>query len=294
MTVSARPTVRCRAPAKVNLTLAVRGRLPDGFHEIESWVVQIQWFDHLVLGDADALSLVVSGGGPDVPTDASNIVWRAAVAMARAAGCQPKVDILLEKEIPTRSGLGGGSSDAAATLLGLNRLWRLDWPVERLAPIAAELGSDVSAFLRCSQAVIRGRGERVEYIPSRWRGWLALIVPRYPLSTADVYARWDAAAGGTPASATDGREPWTGPCEHGVMLAGRLFNDLEAAAFAAEPRLGLLHAALNGLGGRPARMTGSGSCLFALFDTASEAQNWRQAAERMLRDGERVVVVETM
>jgi 4-diphosphocytidyl-2-C-methyl-D-erythritol kinase len=200
------------------------------------------------------------------------------------------VAIELEKHIPTGAGLGGGSSDAAATLLGLNSLWRLDRPVERLMPIAAQLGSDVPMFLEPGSAVIRGRGERVERLKAGWQGWLALVVPSYGVSTASVYARW---AGPRPRQAAP-RRPWERLPGDAEELSPLLFNDLEDAAFAGEPRLGRLHAALDGLAGRPVRMTGSGSCLFALFDSREEARNWRREALPRLDQGDRILVAATV
>jgi len=266
--------IRCRAPGKVNLSLAVLGRRPDGFHEIESWVVQFDWCDRLSLAPADRFSLRVSGRAEDVPVDEANLAWQAAAAMAEAAGRRPDVSVSLEKAIPSGAGLGGGSSDAAAVLLGLNKLWRLDWPVERLAPIAAALGSDVPLFLTAGSAVIRGRGERIERADCPWQGWLVLVVPPFSLSTAAVYAAWSRGPEVRPTP----RQPWTTAYVNSEALMRALFNDLERPAFAVEPRLAKLHAALDGLDGRPVRMTGSGSALFSAFDHEVMAEAWRDTA----------------
>jgi 4-diphosphocytidyl-2-C-methyl-D-erythritol kinase len=282
--------LECFAPAKVNLTLAVLGRRPDGYHELESWVVMVRWHDQLVFTERAGMSLVITGETAGVPADESNLVWRAATALARAAGRQPDVAIMLRKEIPVGAGLGGGSSDAAATLLGLNTFWASDWPVERLKPIAAELGSDVPLFLEPGSAIIRGRGEQVERLTDGWKGWLVLVVPRYPVSTPEVYRRWSA---GPPPLSVE-RRPWRSCAARSNELAPRLFNDLEGAAFDVEPRLRALHGRLDGLGGRPVRMTGSGSCLYAVFDEEVEARAWSRAALEHVNDGEQVRVVETV
>lgn len=285
-----RQVVRRSAAAKVNLTLSVLGRRPDGFHEIESWVVPVGLSDELTFAPATALSLVLRGGASGAPADASNLVWRAAAALAAAAGRQPDVEIELEKRIPVGAGLGGGSSDAAATLLGLNALWGLNWPVGRLVPIAARLGSDVPLFLQPGPAVIRGRGERVQRLVTSWKGWLVLVVPSYGVSTAEVYRRWRARAQPRPTR----RAAWSRSSWRAAELSSQLFNDLEEEAFACEPRLARLHANLDGLAGRRVRMTGSGSCLFAIFDSQAEAEDWKRQASARPDEGETMAVVRTM
>ena len=278
MDTMTRQTIRCRAPGKVNLTLAVLGRREDGFHELESWVVPIDWYDRLQFCQADALLLRVEGEAAGVPSGPDNLVWRATEALARAAGREPSVAITLEKVIPAGTGLGGGSSDVAATLLGLNRLWELGWSAEQLLPVAEGLGSDVPLFLTGQSAIMRGRGERIEPMHAAWHGWLVLVVPSFRLSTAAVYREWSIAGPTARASA----RPWTVlPCPSGALLA-RLFNDLEPAAFRVEPKLALLHTAIDGLQGRPVRMTGSGTALFTLFDDQREAERWRSAAAALL------------
>jgi 4-diphosphocytidyl-2-C-methyl-D-erythritol kinase len=287
---TAEQVVRRRAAAKVNLTLAVHSRRPDGFHEIESWTVPVGLFDELVFKPAAGLTLTVGGNHSNVPAGHSNLACRAAAALARSGDRKAAVAIELVKRIPTGAGLGGGSSDAAATLLGLNTLWRLDWPVERLMPIAARLGSDVPMFLEPGPVVIRGRGELVEPLRDGWHGWLALVAPSYGISTASVYERW---AGPRPRPMEQQR-PWERLPSDARELSALLFNDLEDAAFAGEPRLGRLHAALSGLGGRSVRMTGSGSCLFAIFDSPEEAGDWRREALPRLDQGDRILLAPTI
>lgn len=282
------------APAKANLTLAVLGRRPDGYHDIESWVVMLGWYDRLTFRESTGLSLTVDGRQDGLPAAESNLVWRAAVALAKAAGLEAKAAIGLEKDIPIGAGLGGGSSDAAATLLGLTRLWRLAWPVERLLPVAAELGSDVPVFLRPGAAVIRGRGEDVERLSTGWQGWLAVILPPYPVATAAVYERWTIGGFAACAKPPAERRPWRRGSMGGRELAALLFNDLEGPAFAVEPRLQGLHGLLDGLDGRRVRMTGSGSALFTVFDTEAEALAWSRRAGEQLGGQAEVRVVPTV
>ncbi len=282
--------VRRRAAAKVNLTLAVHRRRPDGFHEIESWTVPVGLFDELVFKPAAGLTLTIRGNPSNVPDGPSNLACRAAEALAGSVDQEASAAIELVKHIPTGAGLGGGSSDAAATLLGLNALWRLDWPAQRLMPIAARLGSDVPMFLQPGPTLIRGRGERVEPLRDGWEGWIALVVPSYGISTASVYKRW---AGPRPRP-IEQQHPWKRLPGDARGLSALLFNDLEDAAFATQPRLGRLHATLDGLDGRSVHMTGSGSCLFAIFDSPEEAGDWRREALPRLDQGDRILLAPTI
>lgn len=289
MRVTALPTLVCPAPAKVNLTLMVGTKRPDGFHELESWVTPIGLADRVELRLSDAWSLRVEGAGDAVPADDRNLVWRAARALADAAGRPCAASIRLFKRIPAGSGLGGGSSDAAATLAGLNRLWELRWPVARLADLAAVIGSDVPLFLAGGPVVMCGRGDIVQPGVAGFSGWMAIVVPPYSCATGEVYAAF--ARGGAPA--TRRRDtPWLDGPAPAAALMPRLFNQLEPAAFTVQPRLGELHARLDGLSGRVVRMTGSGSALFTLFDRREEAEAWRAAALGSVETGTEVLVVE--
>lgn len=265
-------TVCLRAAAKVNLTLHVLGRRPDGYHDIVSWVAPINLFDTLTVRTSSA-GLSCRCDMPDLPLDDGNLVVRAVRLAAETAGRTADVEIDLHKRIPISAGLGGGSSDAAATLRALARLWRLDWPMARLQDLAARLGSDVPLFLAGGQCIVRGRGEIVEPVEQPWRGYCVLLIPPFGVSTQRAYAAF------SPSVARSTQEK---PTELAALPAARLrprlFNDLEPAAFRVEPRLAALHAAVDGLEGVPVRVTGSGSALFAIFDVRDEAGRWEQAA----------------
>lgn len=159
------PEIREFAPAKVNLTLRVGRARADGFHPLDSLVVFADWGDEIRVADSAAFLLSMSGepsrrlaGGSD------NLVMRAAIALQRAAGIDRAARIHLAKSIPVEAGLGGGSADAAATLRGLNRLWGLGWPLDRLAELALDLGSDVPACLYSTPLRMRGIGEWIELV----------------------------------------------------------------------------------------------------------------------------------
>ncbi len=183
------------AACKVNLALEVLGKRPDGYHELATVMQTIDLADRLVVEDADDLSMATTS--PDVPADGGNLALRAAAALREAAKVDRGVRVRLVKRIPVAAGLGGGSSDAAAVLLALNRLWGLRWPIDRLADVAVTLGMDVPFFLRGGVALGTGRGEKLARLEA---GALALVLvnPGEALSTAAVYGRV------TPAMYSDG------------------------------------------------------------------------------------------
>src|SRR5262245_14226699 len=194
-------TVAVSAPAKVNLFLKILGKRPDSYHELETLMVSVGLYDTLLLTDdpSGELHLTCRDGGPrrcgvpirEMPgAGPDNLVWRAAELLRRVTGTTRGARLELVKRIPVAAGLGGGSSDAAATLRGLNRLWDLGLSLPELQSLGAQLGSDVPFFLCTTPAAIcRGRGEIVEPLPLRARFWLVIARPSTGLSTADVYRR---------------------------------------------------------------------------------------------------------
>jgi len=178
-----------QAPAKVNRELRVGPRRPDGFHEILSRVVSIDLADSIEVEAAQELTLEVAGAA--IPADETNLVHRAAVLLAERLGVPPRARIRLRKNVPAGGGLGGGSSDAAATLLLLSRLWKAGLAESELSELAARLGSDVPYFLTGGEAQLSGRGEVVVPRMGGPSRELLLLVPPFPLSTAEVYASYD-------------------------------------------------------------------------------------------------------
>ena len=188
-----------RTPAKVNLALEILGKREDGYHEISTVLQAIDLFDRLTVEDAADLSLATTD--PALPVDDGNLVVRAARALGAAAGVRRGARIALDKRIPVAAGLGGGSSDAAATLVALNRLWGLRWSAGRLGELAVGLGMDVPFFLGRGRALATGRGERLEPLPGDGGYALVLTNPNFPLSTRESYGRvpagWRSEATGT-------------------------------------------------------------------------------------------------
>jgi 4-diphosphocytidyl-2-C-methyl-D-erythritol kinase len=255
------------AAAKVNLALEVLGRRADGYHEIVTVMQAVDLSDRIVLEAAEAFELRTTA--PGIPTDASNLALSAATRLRDAAGVHRGVRITLDKRIPVAAGLGGGSTDAAAVLLGLNRLWGLRWSLDRLAAVAVTLGMDVPFFLRGGVALATGRGEKLD----RMRGValaLVLINPRYASSTAEAYGRM------TPALYSDGRRAQAVAAALATRRAGRvagtLYNGLEAAVAPVQPQIGQMKAALMAAGALGALMSGSGPTVFGIARSLDHAR----------------------
>lgn len=266
------------APAKINLHLRVGPvDASTGFHPLMSWFCTISLFDTLTIEPADdAGKISLTCSDPALPCDERNLVVRAAVALQRVADPTRKargVQMQLEKRIPSGGGLGGGSSDAARTLLGINQMWNLNLSVDQLSGIAASLGSDVPFFLHAASAVCTSRGEIVRPIEKPRPKWVLLILPDYSISTPAVYRKFDELRLGESSSITN-QPDWQqwADLSAGPLLAG-LVNDLEAPAFALCPQLQTLHAEIQKQLSRIVRMSGSGSSLFSLFDDFAEAKS---------------------
>lgn len=255
------------AYAKINLALHVRERLPDGYHRIETLFAFCTGGDRLTAEPADTLSLTI--GGPfarGLPADETNLVLRAARALARATGITAGAAIHLDKRLPVASGIGGGSADAAAALRLLPRLWGVEVGDDLLHDIAASLGADVPACLASRAARGEGRGDRLRPAHVASGVPLLLVNPRVPLSTAAVFAGWDGMdRGALTDDPADGR------------------NDLQAPALALCPPIAVVLDALEAKAGATlVRMSGSGATCFALFDDslACDAADARIAALR--------------
>jgi len=255
------------APAKLNLYLHVVGRRADGLHLIESLMVLIDWCDTIHVEPRRDGLLRRHDTAATLPAD--DLSLRAARALQAASGTALGVDITVDKQVPWGAGLGGGSSDAASTLLALNRLWGLGWPLERLLPIGLALGADVPFFLAGSNALASGIGERllrVDVAPA----WFAVVKPAAALATGEVFARPEVAErvaaariAGFPEAvpgvdAEPGLRGETGP----RLAEGFGTNDLQAAAEALCPEVERAAASLRRTYGN-SRMTGSGSAVFA-------------------------------
>ena len=282
------------APAKVNLRLRIVGRRIDGYHLVDSIMVPVSLFDELHVEVAPRRGsirsqppITVTSDSETAPGGRSNLAYRAAAIYLAAAGRSLGVHINLVKRIPVGSGLGGGSSDAAAVLLVLNRILGSPLSTDSLCRLAAQLGADVPFFVHGRPARIRGIGEQVTPLQGDWSVPLVLCSDGQPLSTALVYSRvrLSSLTSEQPASSiprfVDGR----------TLISQVLANDLEKAAAEIHPGVLSLKAMLTDQGALAALMTGSGSAVFGVWP---DLRNARSAARRLRELGLWAEAVETL
>jgi 4-diphosphocytidyl-2-C-methyl-D-erythritol kinase len=266
-------TLSLSAPAKVNLFLDILGKREDGYHDLRSLVVPVSLADELVLEEMKKgveVSCTGEGlpaGSQDVlPEPSHNLAARAATLLRDCTGFSGGVRIRIRKHIPVGGGLGGGSADAAATLVGLNRLWKTGLTTERLMELGARLGSDIPAMV-CGRAVcMEGRGERVRPVICQWPDgvawWLVIANPGFHVATRDVYARFRT---GLTSSGETFRNAAFALERGDVGLASlSLHNSLEATVFAKYPLLKILAGRLKAAGALGVLLSGSGASVFAV------------------------------
>jgi 4-diphosphocytidyl-2-C-methyl-D-erythritol kinase len=254
-------TVTVRAPAKVNLHLAVGPRRLDGFHDLTTVFHAVGLFDEVTVRRAAGLTVVVEGeGAADVPVDDSNLAARAVRALADTTGSSPDVHVHIRKGIPVAGGCAGGSADAAAALVACDVLWGLGLARDELSELAAELGSDVPFSLHGGTALGTGRGERLTPVLGAGSYSWVLALAEGGLSTPQVYAELDRQRATGPVSlVSDPSEVLAALRSGSAELLGRaLANDLEPAALALRPELGRVLSAGAELGALGGLVSGSG------------------------------------
>jgi 4-diphosphocytidyl-2-C-methyl-D-erythritol kinase len=279
-------SIAVNAFAKINLSLRIGERRADGYHDVRTILQSIALADRLVCETRRGPFRFVCST-PSIPSDRSNLVWRAAQQLWTAAGHEGEprdTAIWLYKRIPTQAGLGGGSSDAAQTLLALRALWKLKVADKDLAAIAGGLGSDVPYFLGGGTALGLGRGEEIFPLAALPRWWVVLVFPPFGVATADAY-RWldEDRSRHEPSPSAETRclaNTWLG---HAVPLV----NDFEPPVIARYPVIGALIRTMESVGAVLAAMSGSGSTVFGIFTTAKAAEH---AAKRLARQGARVAL----
>ena len=260
----------CEAPAKINLYLAIKGKRPDGFHDLETRMVKITLADRLHLARLDS-GITVDCPESDLPTGEGNLVHRAAKSFFTALGTGGGVAIVLEKKVPIAAGLGGGSSDAAAVLRGLNTLYGLPFSVGQLVELARPLGADVPFFVDdCVVAWATGIGDKIQAEAVSPADWIVLVNPGFPVSTKWVYENFTLTTDGNPyilgREFVHGKDACVGP---GNLP---LYNELEAVTIRKYPELGRIKDALLADGAHGALMSGSGPTVFGLFEDEAQAQ----------------------
>lgn len=266
--------MKIRAPGKINLGLRIVGKRDDGYHLIDTIMVPVSLYDEIEITKGRKVSgakprsrrLIVTCDHPDVPGGEKNIVYQAADLIMRSGKIEQLVRIHIRKQIPLGAGLGGGSSDAAATMLGLNRLFHVGYSAKKLKALAISLGADVPFFIDRRPARARGIGERLSPIPSLPRVWVLIVYPGFSVSTAWAYGK-------LPVKLTKpiANTSITRLIEKPIDVGKLLVNDLEVVTLARYPRIGHLKAKLIAGGAEGALMSGSGSAVFGVFNSRKRA-----------------------
>ena len=287
--------IHLRAPAKLNLYLRVLARRPDGYHELETLLERIDLADELTLSPLPD-GLTVTCDEPTLPVDEGNLITQAARLLKPMARTRQGATIHLRKRIPIAAGLGGGSSDAAATLVGLNDLWQLGLDQATLMSLAAQLGSDVPFFL-CRQAfaIGRGRGEVCEPLPSAGHLIQVLVVPEARLSTRAIYASLRRRPGFSLTAPRASITMMLHALRNGSLseLAKGLWNDLEPEAIRRCPISALIQLRLREHGCVGTLVSGSGPAVFGLCRDLSQAQEVTEALRSHTPPAWRVEIVQT-
>jgi 4-diphosphocytidyl-2-C-methyl-D-erythritol kinase len=257
-----------KAPAKINLSLDVLRKREDGYHEVEMVMTMVDLADRLEMEELPRDTIIISSQAGYIPLDEKNLAFQAAKLIKERYSVKKGVYIHLDKRIPVSAGLAGGSTDAAATLRGLNRLWNLHIPKEELCKLGEELGSDVPFCVTGGTAVARGRGEKLEMIDAPPPCWVVLVKPQINVSTADVYGRFRVNEikkhPSTPAMLHAIRSGHF----HGICAA--LGNVLEDVTMKMHPEVQYIKDSMLRLGADGALMSGSGPTVFALVQRDSK------------------------
>jgi len=257
-----------KAPAKINLLLDVLHKREDGYHEVEMIMTMVDLADRLEMEELPRDTIIISSQAGYIPLDEKNLAFQAAKLIKNRYDVKQGVYIHLDKKIPVAAGLAGGSSDAAATLRGLNRLWKLNIPDHELQELGAELGSDVPFCVTGGTAIARGRGEKLEMIPNPPQCWVILAKPPINVSTADVYGRFRVDKLSSHPSMANMISAIENQRFHDVC--GQLGNVLEDVTLSLYPEVHQLKDAMMKLGADGVLMSGSGPTVFGLVSKESK------------------------
>jgi 4-diphosphocytidyl-2-C-methyl-D-erythritol kinase len=259
-------SISVSAPAKINLVLRILDRRPDGYHNLWSLMQTVQLEDELTISLNDHRTIIsLRCDDPSLRTDSSNLVYRAAEAVREHSGRVVGLDMVLAKRIPMGAGLGGGSSDAAATIIGLNRLLNLGWSTEKMAHVGQTLGSDVPFFFFAPSAIVEGRGEKVAPVRIKGSRWVVLVNPGFPIETKWAYQQLSVSRTGV-RPLSDVHTVLGKAAElswENVLQAAE--NDFEISVFKAHPVLQGIKQTLLAQGAESALLSGSGATVFGVF-----------------------------
>ncbi len=259
-------TFKIKAPAKLNIRLKVTGRRPDGYHELVSIMIPIDLFDLLELTVDPGGGIKLACEGTQIPTDENNLAFRAAQSFFSRTGIREEVSIKLIKNVPVAAGMGGGSSDAAATLLALNEMWSRPLSLPEMHDLAIGLGADVPFFLEGKPCLARGIGEILEPLDSWPKCWFVIVRPPIEVSTSWVYSNLKFVL------TTDEYDNIKQTLSHvPISIPQILENDLERVTSATFPIVETIKKSLIQAGAQGALMTGSGPSVFGVFPSLDEA-----------------------
>ena len=273
--VSALPSqITVYAPAKINLVLRILDRRPDGYHNVWSLMQTVALEDTLSISiNHDHSVITLCCDDSSLKTDHTNLVYRAAAVVLEQSGRAVGLDIALAKRIPMGAGLGGGSSDAAATIIGLNRILKLGWSPKEMAQVGQALGSDVPFFFFTPAATVSGRGEKVTPVRIMERRWVVLVNPNFPVETKWAYqqlsqSRTDVVpiSGSHAALDTERELSWK-------QVLDLVENDFEPPVFQAFPLLRDIKQRLTAGGAEVALLSGSGATVFGIFHDEAGARS---------------------
>ncbi|KOC20772.1 4-(cytidine 5'-diphospho)-2-C-methyl-D-erythritol kinase [Bacillus velezensis] len=258
-----------KAPAKINLSLDVTSKRPDGYHEVEMIMTTIDLADRIELTELPENVIRVASHNRFVPDDQRNLAYQAAKLLKERFQVKKGVSIMITKVIPVAAGLAGGSSDAAATLRGLNRLWDLKLSVEELAELGAEIGSDVSFCVYGGTALATGRGEKIRHISAPPHCWVVLAKPTIGVSTAEVYRRLNLQQVRHPdvQAMIDAIEE-----KSFQKVCRQLGNVLESVTLSLHPEVAMIKNQMKRFGADAVLMSGSGPTVFGLVQYESKVQ----------------------
>jgi 4-diphosphocytidyl-2-C-methyl-D-erythritol kinase len=277
------------APAKINLSLLIAGKRADGFHEIETIMAKIDLCDELLLEpmDTEGIHLRCRGKYP-APDGPENLVYQACCKLSQVAGITPAVKLTLTKNIPAGAGLGGGSSDAAAALIGLNRMAGLNLPLPRLSEIASELGSDVPFFLGGPLSFCTGKGEKIKKIEKIFNFTAILALPAVKVLTKKVYDNY---LHDENLYETLNNQIKKLTEKKSIDLVSRMCaNMLQSSCFGQYGQLGRIKGATELLCGRDVALSGSGSAMFCMV-AAEDEKNLKRYQSKLLESTGCVSVV---
>ncbi|MDD5679186.1 MAG: 4-(cytidine 5'-diphospho)-2-C-methyl-D-erythritol kinase [Kiritimatiellae bacterium] len=283
--------IEIQAPAKINLFLDILGKRPDGYHNIKSIVLPVSVYDRVILENRPEGIETIAPHDiqlPGIPwamtlcRSEDNLTTRAACLLKEATGHAGGVRIVLEKSIPIGAGLGGGSSDAAAVLKGLNTLWKTGLSQDRLISLGTRLGCDIPALIHGGSLCMEGVGEQLTPVRCHAKNHLCLLLvyPGFAISTSDIYARYETGLTSTPSA--DKFHHVVSGLEQGdaAQVAAGLYNALQPAVFSKYPLLGLIKKKLAAAGAVGVQLTGSGSTLYALVNDPDHGR----ALDKRLRE----------